>query len=379
LVVSQLTITLVLLVEAGLLLRDVWRLSKVDVGIDTNNVLTMKVALPDAYDPKKTTIFYQRLQEQLSTTPGVVSASSVAPLPLVGANLSMNFEVPGQVVAPGTSPVADMRIVQPGFFRLLGIQLLEGRDFNEHDTEGSPPAAIVNAAFARKYFPGGSAVSRTIVQGPQPITLIGVVGNVRSLGAHGEQRPEIYLPFLQLPSGEMSMVMKTNGDPALIVGAAKAAVRNLDPNLPTYDERTLKDYLAATSAQQRFTMGLLMLFGGVALFLTLMGLHGVVAQFVAYRRREIAIRMALGAPPAKILRLVVSQSMALVAIGLTLGVLLALALTRFMSSLLFRVSATDPWTFAAVAAALAAVAFIACYLPARFASRIEPIEVLRAE
>jgi putative ABC transport system permease protein len=378
LVVSQLTITLVLLIGAALLIRDFWRLSKVNLGIDTSNILTMKVALPDSYDPKKTVLFYQQLRERLKATPSVVGASSVAPLPLIGANLSMNFEVPGRTSEPGAQPSADMRVVEPGFFRLLGIPLVEGRDFDEHDTADSPPKAIVNAAFVRKYFEGVSPVGRTIMQ-RAPITVVGVVGNMRSLGAHTEPRPEIYLPFLQMPTGEMTLVMKTNSNPSHLIAAARAAVRELDPNLPTYDQRTLDDYLAATTAPQRFIMGLLMIFAGVSLLLTIIGLHGVVAQFVAYRRREIAIRVALGAPPSRVLKLVVGESMALVAVGLALGLFLALALTRFMSSLLFGVSATDPLTFGTVLLVLAGVAFIACYLPARYASRIEPIEVLRTE
>jgi putative ABC transport system permease protein len=323
----------------------------------------------------------------------VRSASAVIPLPFTGGALRTDFRIEGQVFDQNSPPNADLILVQPGYFKTLGVRLLEGRDFGERDIESAPPVAVINHSLAVRYFNGESPIGKRIdvgshfrgdgsaLTGPQDkqITVVGVVGDIRRSGVRSDVRPEIYAPLQQRPFPEMVVVLKTDRPSTSVINSVRAVVLKLDRNLPIFNVSTLDAGLDSTIAQDRFNLILLSMFAGVALFLTLVGLHGVMAQFVAQRKHEIAIRMAIGATRLKVLKLIVGQGMTLVITGLILGVLFALALTSFMKTMLFEVSATDPMTFAVITVLMATMAFVACYMPAKTASEVDPTNVLRAE
>lgn len=390
LIISQIAITLALLVGAGLLINGLWRMRRVNVGVETSNVLTANLALPKAYNLQKVAAFYNELQQQLQAIPTVRTASFVVPLPFTGGALQTDFKVEGAVFDQSSQPDADLLLVQPGYFKTMGIMSLEGRDFSERDNDYGPPVVIINRALAARYFNGESPIGRQIEiesldaiapssrQGKQ-LTIVGVVGDVRRSGVKSDVRPELYVPLQQRPFGEVVVVLKTDGPPNSVVSSVRAALLNLDPNLPIYNVSDLDAALNSTFAQDRFNMILLLMFAGVALFLTLVGLHGVMAQFVAQRRKDIAIRMAVGASQLEVLKMIVGQGMALVIGGLMLGILLTFALTRFMKTMLFEVSATDPLTFVIITVLIATMAFVACFIPAKSASEVDPMNVLRTE
>jgi putative ABC transport system permease protein len=390
LIISQIAITLALLVGAGLLINGIWRMRRVNVGVETSNVLTANLALPKTYNPQKVAAFYNELQQQLQAIPTVRSASAVVPLPFTGGALQTDFKIEGAVFDQSSQPNADLLLVQPGYFKTMGIMSLDGRDFGEQDNDSAPPVVIINRALAARYFNGESPIGRHIevesLDGIAPssrqdkqLTIVGVVGDIRRSGVKSDVRPEIYVPLQQRPFQEIVVILKTDGPSSAVIGSVRAAVLKLDRNLPIYNVSTLDTALDSTFAQDRFNMILLLMFAGVALFLTLVGLHGVMAQFVAQRRKEIAIRMAVGASQLEVLKMIVGQGMALVIGGLMLGVLLALALTGFMKTMLFEVSATDPLTFVIITVLMATMALVACYMPAKTASEVDPMNVLRTE
>lgn len=390
LIITQIAITLALLVGAGLLINGLWRMRRVNVGVETSNVLTANLALPKAYDSKKVAAFYNELQQQLQAIPTVRSASAVVPLPFTGGALHTDFKIEGAVFDQSSQPNADLLLVQPGYFKTMGIMSVAGRDFGEQDNDSVPPVVIINRALAARYFNGESPIGRHIqvdsLDGIAPssrqekqLTIVGVVGDVRHSGVKSDVRPELYVPLQQRPFPEVVVILKTDGPPNSVVSLVRAAVLNLDRNLPIYNVSELDTALDSTFAQDRFNMVLLLMFSGVALFLTLVGLHGVMAQFVAQRRKDIAIRMAVGASQLQVLKMIVGQGMALVVGGLISGVLLTLALTRFMKTMLFEVSATDPLTLGIITVLIATMAFVACYLPAKSASEVDPMDVLRTE
>ncbi|HKR59819.1 MAG TPA: ADOP family duplicated permease, partial [Pyrinomonadaceae bacterium] len=390
LIISQIAITLALLVGAGLLINGIWRMKRVNVGVETSNVLTANLALPKTYNPQSVAAFYKNLQQQLQTIPKVRSASAVIPQPFSGGALHTDFKIEGYVFGQSSQPNADLILVQPGYFKTMGVVLLDGRDFGEQDDDSAPPATIINHALAVRYFNGESPIGRHIevesLDGIAPsshqdkqLTVVGVVGDIRQSGVKSDVRPEIYVPLQQRPFAEIVAVLKTDGPSNPVVNSVRATVLKLDRNLPIYNVSTMDAGLDSTFAQDRFNLILLSMFAGVALFLTLVGLHGVMAQFVVQRRKEIAIRMAIGASRLKVLKLIVGQGMILVITGLILGVLFALALTSFMKTMLFEVSATDPLTFVIITVLMATMALVACSMPAKTASEVDPMNVLRAE
>ena len=380
-IVGQIAITQVLLIGAGLLIHSFWRQQQVTTGVDTNNVLSLRVALPPTYDANACVNFFHRLQQRLKQIPGVESASSVMGLPFSNQeSVTLDFEVEGRPAAESSSkPAADLRLVQPDYFPTMGVPFMQGRDFAERDNAEAPPVVIVNHTLARRYFGGENAVGKIIKMGPQKLEVVGVVGDIKNRGTQHEAQPELFMPLAQSPMDDMFVVLKSNVDAGSQIPSVRAAIKELDQNLPAFDVQIMDERLSETFARQRFSMSLLIVFAGIALFLTISGLHGVLAHSVAQRRREIATRMAVGASPAVILRGVVGHGMVLTIIGLVLGTVCAIIITRFMQSLLFGVTATDPLTYLALAVLLALVALITCYLPARRASRIDPITVLRSE
>jgi putative ABC transport system permease protein len=387
LVVGELAIAVVLLVVAGLLIQSLWRLRQVSPGFESQNLLTFVVGIPEVkYPTAKQAQFYRDLVTRIESLPGVRSASSVIPLPLSGNSFSISFETEGRPLAKGDLPSSDFFAIEGGYFETLGVSILKGRDFTERDNKASPPVIIVNQAFARKFFPNEDAVGKRIKPGistdtdePALREIIGVVSDVRNRNLSSQLRPGYFVPLAQMPFNQMTLVVRTTNDPHSIITAVQNEVHAMDAELPVFNIKTMEEYISATVAGPRFNATLLMIFAAVALILTIVGLYGVMSYSVAQRTNEIGIRMALGAQASDVLRLIVSQGFKLVLLGLGIGLAVALALTRVISSLLFGVTTKDPVTFAAVAVLLALVALLACYIPARRATRLDPLHALRYE
>jgi putative ABC transport system permease protein len=387
LVIAEVAIALVLLVGAGLLIQSLRRLQNVNPGFDSHNVLTLALGVPDVkYSTAQQAEFYRQLLSRIESLPGVRSASAVLPLPLSNDRIRITFETEGRPLPKGELPASEYRAVETNYFRTMGIPVLKGRDFTERDGMKSTAVIIVNQSFADKFFPGEDPIGKHIKPGisvdeskPGWREIVGVVGNVRHLSLGTEPDPEYYLPQAQMPFDSMIIVAKTEGDPRGSIAAIQNEVRSLDKDLPTYNIKTLEEYVAASVAQPRFNTLLLAMFAGLALILTAIGLYGVMSYSVTRRTHEIGIRMALGARQPDVLKMVVRQGMTLTIVGIGAGLIGAYFLTRLMSSLLFGVSATDPITFAAIPIVIAGVALGACFVPARRATKVDPMIALRYE
>ena len=386
LVVAELAIALVLLVCAGLLIQSLWRLQNVNSGLQSQNVMTFNVALPEIkYNYAKQSQFFVDLKARLETAPGVQSVSSVYPLPLSGDRFSISFQIDGRPVPEKDEPSGDFFTTGVGYFRTMGIPILKGRDFDQNDRHGSTPVIIITDTFARQHFPNEDPIGKRIHPGISSIEgedstmreIVGVVGDVRNRELNTEPRPAFYVPQTQIPFSQMAMVVKTNNEPQSLISGVTKDVAGMDPDLPLFGVRTMEEYLSASVATPRFNTTLLSIFAAVALVLTVVGLYGVMSYSVAQRTNEIGIRIALGAQGRDVLMMIVKQGSKLILIGLAIGLLGAIAVTRLMESLLFGVTAKDPLTFAAVAMLLAIVALLACYVPAWRATKVDPMEALR--
>jgi putative ABC transport system permease protein len=387
LVVSELAIAFVLLVGSGLLIQSFWRLYQVSPGFEPQNLLTMVVSIPEVkYPTERQEHFFRELLTRVRSLPGVRSASAVTPLPLSGDMYRISFETEGRPVAKGDLPSSDFFVIDDNYFKTLGVSILKGREFNERDTEKTTPVIIVNETFARKFFPNEDPVGKRIKPGisvddekPAMREIVGVVSTVRNRNLSSDLRPGYFVPATQIPFNQMTLVVRTTTDPHTVITAVQNEVRAMDQELPVFNVKTMEEYISATVAAPRFNTTLLVIFASVALVLTIVGLYGVMSYSVAQRTNEIGIRMALGAQTRDVLRLIVSQGFKLVLLGLALGMVGAFALMRVLASLLFGVSARDPYTFGAVAMVLASVALLACYIPARRASRVDPLQALHYE
>jgi putative ABC transport system permease protein len=389
LVAGEVALAVVVVIGAALLVRSFRTLRSVDPGFDPSHVLAVDLALPTArYDAAGTTSFYKRLVERVGGLPGVTVAAAASDLPPVSSVNNWDIEVLGRARAPGTAaPSPNVRIVTPAFFRALRITPVRGRVFGDDDAGSSQPIAVINETAERVIWRGGNPVGQQVRFARESpwVTIIGVARDVRSAGLGETIPPEIYLLHEQLPAvagsteRTMYVVARTAGDPAQLAGAARRAVRELDPLLAITGIRTMTEMIDRSVAGPRFTMLLLGVFGMVALVLAAIGIYGIMSHTVKRRTREIGIRVALGARPVDVLRLVVGQGMMLAAIGLGVGVMAALAATRVMSRLLFGIGATDPLTFSAIVLLLAAVAFVASWLPARRAVATDPTVALRSD
>ena len=388
LVMAEVAISLVLLIGAGLLINSFLRLRNVDPGFRRDNLLTMKIVLPEPKyeEMERRSAFYTNLIERVQSLAGVRSAAVTTNLPLYQQGNSISIEIEGQPAPPpGQEPIIVTRIVSPGYFDTMGIPLLRGRQLSEQDTGKTPNVVLISETMARRYWPGEDAIGKRIAVGTIKtqedwIQIIGVVKDVRQFELAAEPKPQMYLPYRQAGFFDaQDLVVKTDVDPASVAATVRKAVWEIDKDQPVSNIRTMEEILADSIARQRFSMLLLAIFAAVALVLAGVGIYGVMSYSVAQRTHEIGIRMALGAQTGSVLKLAVGYGMKLVLAGLVIGLIAAFALTRVMATLLFGVTATDPTTFTLISLLLIAVAAIASYVPARRATRVNPIIALRYE
>jgi len=387
LLASEVALAVLLSVSAGLLLRSFERVTAVDPGVRTANILTMNVSLPEVkYDtPLKRATFYKDLIERLDTLPGVRSAGAVLFLPLRVSMLSFRigvngFTIEGRPPVPqDQEPEADYRTATPDYFNTMGIALRQGRLFDQHDDQDAKRVALVNEAMVRKHFAHENPLGKHILMG-KAIEIVGVVADAKLYGLDAPVEPAIYVPLAQQPGNlAMAVVVRTEGDPAAAASAVRREILKLDPEQPISNVRTMQTVLSDSLMLRRVSMMLLAVFASLALMLATVGIYGLTAYSVSRRTHEIGLRVALGASQSHILRLVVGRGLVTSLIGAGIGVAAAFALTRGLSAMLYGVTATDPLVFAGVPLLLIAVSVLASYVPARKATRIDPLVALRYE
>jgi putative ABC transport system permease protein len=385
LLVSELSLALVLLAAAGLMVRTIGNLLAIDPGFASSEVLSAQVSLPARYEAQQRAVFYGQVEERVRAVPGVVNAAFTYSLPVEGSNWNSIFLVEGQPVpARADLPSAAFTPVTAAYFDTMGIRLLRGRGFQPGDTESAPRVTVVNESFARRFWPDGDALGKRIKQGwPEDKTpwreIVGVVNDVKTARIDRPAAIQAYLPMAQEPVAFAALVVRAAGDPAALPASVDAAIHEIDRNLPVYDVRTLDQVIGAGVGQQRLLMVLLLGFGGLALLMAAIGVFGVTAHTVAQRRHELGVRMALGADRGRVLRMVVSQELRVCAVGIAVGLVGALAATGLLRNLLFGIAPRDPATIGGVTALLIAVTALACYLPARRATRVDPVAALKCE
>jgi putative ABC transport system permease protein len=384
LVVLEVALALVLLVGAGLMIKSFLRLQKVDPGFNPDNALAVEISLPQKKysENAQQAAFYNQLIEKVAALPGAQAVGATCALPLED-DFVLGFMIEGRPpYPPGDEPSTNYYSVSKDYFPAMGMQLLRGRLFTDSDTKDSPHVVIINETMAKKFFPDEDPIGKRIHVTMGPVTyreIVGIVGDVKQYGLDQETPPQTYEPFLQQPFSGMTLVVRAAGDPTNLSAAIRNEVLNLDKEQPVSSIKSLDQIIAASTSQQRFAMMLLGVFAALALALAAVGIYGVMSYSVTQRTHEIGIRMALGARGSDVLRLVVKQGFFLTIAGVALGLVASLALTRLMSSLLFGVSATDPVTFAAISLTLTAVALTACAVPARRATKVDPMIALRYE
>ena len=389
LVMGEVALALVLLICAALLIQTFSRLGRVQPGFRSERLLTASIHLSGASYPKNENkiAFYDRLLERIRALPGVESASAITPLPLSGSNMVTDFDTEEHPLPEGQRPGAPVRIIATDYFKTMGIPLRQGRGFDQTERIDSPPVVIVNERFAARFFPGQNVIGKRIKPGfsaddsPEKMReIVGLVGNVKHRALNNEDSPEMYLPRTQIPSSFMSLVIRTNtSDSGSLTSSLREELAAVDSSVPLDSVRIFDEYVARSLARPRFNALLLSIFAASALLLTAIGIYGVLAYSVAQRTNEIGIRMALGAAQSNIFRLVIGQAMTIVGISVVIGVVGAFAATRMLNSLLYGISAWEPLTFSAIAVLISVVAFLATWLPARRASRVDPIVALRTE
>jgi putative ABC transport system permease protein len=385
LVVSEVALALVLLIGAGLLMNSFIRVLQTDRGFDPSNVLTVNINLPSskyATGPRQAGVLKEIL-ERVSSAPGVRSVGLASTIPFQGGPAT-DFVIEGRPsFEPGREPEADIRIVDENYFRTMAIPLVAGREFTDGDVADAPKVMVINQEMARRYWPGEDPLGRNVTMmdwGP-PLTgrIAGIVGDVKADGLDSTVRPMIYWPYQQFPGSYNNLVISTDRDPMSVVGAVKASIWSVDPDQPLSSIQPMEEVVATSIAPRRFNTFLLGLFATLALLLASVGIYGLISYTVAQRIREFGIRVAVGAQSSDILKLVLGEGLQLAALGVGIGCVAALALTRLMASLLFGVGARDPLTFVVISAVLAAVTLLGCYVPARRATRVDPAVVLRCE
>ena len=385
LVVAEVALSLMLFVGAGLMMKSFWRLTNVNPGFESNNLLTMNISLPERKYTKRAQVvsFYQQLPEKLSVLPGVQAVSAVNRLPISGGDPHGELSIEGRPFAPGEAPGVSFRRILPNYFRAMEIPLFQGREFDQRDTGGQPDVVIINQKMAQRYWPDNDAVGKRIRVGPSEnepwLTVVGVVGNVSHTGLDAEPDLATYEPHAKRPWSEMILLVRTRNDPLSLAPVVQAQLKNAEKEILIENVTTMTRRIHDSVAPQRLNLVLLGSFALVALLLAAIGIYGVMAYIVTLRTREIGVRLALGAQPHNVVRLVVGQGMKLVLAGVGIGLIGSFAATRVLAKLLYGVSATDPLTFGGVTILLGSVALLAAYIPARRATKVDPMVALRYE
>ena len=384
LVVAEMAMALVLMTGAGLLIESFARLMNVNPGFSAQGLMTFPLTLPSLRYPQaeQQEAFYRQLLDRIRTIPGVEAAGGTNYLPLSGASRYSFFCLEGrQCLGLGKDPVISAREVSTGYFDTVRTPLLRGRVFTEKDRGGGLPVAIVNETTAKRYWPGQDAIGKHLANDRNMVQheIVGVVADVKFAGLNLPDTEEIYQPMSQVPGPAMTLIVRSKENPQSLMAAVRAKIAEADPNLPVSGIQSMEDVISTSVAQPKLIMQFVGVFAGFALLLAAIGIYGVMAYSVSARKQEMGIRMALGAKPGDILRLVVGQGMRMTLLGVLFGVAASLVLTRLVSGLLFDVHATDPIAFSVAAVALVGTAFAASYLPARRATRVDPIVVLRYE
>jgi predicted permease len=376
----------VLLIGAGLLVRSYNLIVNAHPGYNARNVLSLRLSLPASKyaKPEAIAAFYRQINERIKALPGVEAVSTTYSLPM--SRVAFAWEpiiIEGyQPQASSSSIISNTRIVSPEYFRVMEIPLLKGRYFNENDKTGEPEVVIVDETLANRFWPNQNPIGKRLQQRGKPDswkTVVGVINSARQYSTEKEPPITVYYPHEQYVARNMYVLVRTTSDPASMAAAVTREIQAADPELPVFDVNTMEQRLYDSLARQRFSMFLLGVFAAVALILAAIGIYGVMTYWVNQRIHEIGIRMALGAQPGNILRLVIRQALLLVSVGIVIGLAGAFALTRVMSGLLFGISATDRLTFILLSLLLAGIALLSSYLPARRASRVDPMVALRYE
>jgi putative ABC transport system permease protein len=384
LVVAEVALCLVLLAGAGLLLKSFRRVFEVNLGFRAQGLATLQVSLPLSYTTHEMeNAFYRRVTDRLAALPGVTGATIASQLPITGGEGNGDISIEGRPSAEGELGASTFRRVMPAYFGVLGIPIVRGRPFDEHDDGSRGPVAVINEGFARRFWPNGDAIGHRIRIGPRDtaswLTVVGVAGDVRQIGLDTEAPFSTYEPLTGEPSARFEIAVRTAGDPKNVLSSLRGAVRALEPASLIDNVQTMSDRIDDSISTRRLNLLLFGLFAGLALLLAALGLYGVVAYAAGQRTHEFGIRVALGAQPGDVLRLVLGEGLKLVLAGVAIGAIATLSLARLMTGLLFGVEPTDPLTLAAVALLLAVVAVAACWLPAQRATRVEPVIALRSE
>jgi putative ABC transport system permease protein len=384
---AEVVLAMVILVGAGLLLRSFARLLSVSPGFATEHVAKAEISLPrfQYSKPEQWTAFSNELMTRLRARPDLQDSAIAAPLPILDTPVNLAFAISGNPPLPqGAADTADYVTASPQYFGVMGISVIRGRLFTADDTDSAPPVAVISQTLARRYFPHQDPLGRQLIfgftpQGNVSRQIVGVVADIHDVSLAKDPGPMLYVPFAQAPLWGGEVVVRSKLGIAAVADAIRSATHNIDKDLPVTDIESLSGALNASVAEPRFRALLLGIFSSIALLLAAIGIYGVVSFSVSRRTREIGIRMALGATPASVRRLVIGESAKLLLLGLAVGIPAALVLTRFLSTLLFGVAPTDPLTFAVVALLLAFVTLAAAYLPARRGMRVDPMVALRCE
>jgi putative ABC transport system permease protein len=387
LLISEVALSLVLLIGAGLMIKSLAGLLKIDPGFKPDNTLTMRIALLGSKYPTaiQQIAFFQDVSRRVEHLPGVQSVGMISSAPLSGGVYAGGFSIEARVPSSESDEmVADRRMISPDYFDAMGIRFAKGNGFTDRDDRTAPGVVVVSESWARRFLPDEDPIGKRLKLGGRDSTrpwlsIVGIAGDVRDAAIDSEARPCLYMPYPQFPTSAMDLVVRAGSDPKTLVSAIRDEVWSVDKDQPVTDVKTMDQYVADSVSPRRFNAVLLAAFAGLALVLASVGIYGVTAYSVSQRTREIGIRIALGAQPSDVIKLMVGSGMALVLAGVAIGLIGALWLTRVMTSLLYGVNATDPITFACVSCLFVAVTLVASYLPARRATRVDPMAALRCE
>jgi putative ABC transport system permease protein len=388
LIVAEVALSVILLAGAGLLFRSFIHLQSVNPGFVSEQVLTARLTPsgPSFRNDSDLVKFYDGVMEKMRAVPGVRDVGVINTLPL-SKGPTLGFRIEGRPVeTPDKWPSTNYRTVSPDYFRAMSVPVLHGRGYDSHDKDGGPSVIIVNQALAQRDFPGEIPIGKRVTFGDvdsnqQPLwyEIVGVVANVRSLQLNENPEPELYFSSLQNPFQQMSLVVRSSVEPASLTGSVRQVVTEVDKSVPVSDVSTMEHIVSESITQPRLNLFLLGFFSAVALLFSAAGIYGVTAYTVTQRTQELGIRIALGAQFGDVMRMILGQGMVVISIGVALGLIAAFLLMRLMKSLLFGVTSTDPLTFVAISAVLIVVALLACYIPARRATKVDPLTALRYE